>query len=96
MSCNLEVSKVKGAGRTTSSSLLKPIDFYLRSAVIVFCAFFSHIHAIIPNASMSSNPNGSGLELEKLPDAPPPKIAVTSPQDGIDAGLRSLDHCQYI
>ncbi|KAH7409308.1 sphingosine-1-phosphate phosphohydrolase-like protein [Cadophora sp. MPI-SDFR-AT-0126] len=41
---------------------------------------------------MSSTPKGSGgLELEKFPDAPP-SIAVTAPEDAVDAGLRSLDH----
>ncbi|KUJ23182.1 sphingosine-1-phosphate phosphohydrolase-like protein [Mollisia scopiformis] len=40
---------------------------------------------------MSSTPNGSGLELEKFPDAPP-KIAINAPADTPDAGLRSLDH----
>ncbi|KAG4444515.1 hypothetical protein IFR05_000106 [Cadophora sp. M221] len=41
---------------------------------------------------MSSTPKGpSGLELETFPDAPP-SIAVTAPEDVIDAGLRSLDH----
>ena len=54
------------------------------------------IDAATPNASMSSNPNGSGLELEKLAHAPLPAIAVTAPADVPDAGLRSLDHCMYI
>jgi len=43
---------------------------------------------------MTPTQNGSGPELEKFPDAPP-SIEDTAPEDVIDAGLRSLDHCQY-
>jgi len=43
---------------------------------------------------MCPTSNGSGLELEKFPDAPP-TVAVTSPEDVPDAGLRSLDHCKF-
>ena len=43
---------------------------------------------------MCPTANGSGLELEKFPDAPP-SIAITVPEDVPDAGLRSLDHCRY-
>ena len=53
-----------------------------------------YLDAAAPNASMPPTPNGSGPELEKFPDAPP-SIEVTAPEDVIDAGLRSLDHCQY-
>lgn len=44
---------------------------------------------------MPPTPNGSAPELEKFPDAPP-SIEVTAPEDVIDAGLRSLDHCQSL
>jgi len=48
-----------------------------------------YLHAA---TTMSSTPKGSSsLELEKFPDAPP-SIAITAPEDVIDAGLRSLDH----
>jgi hypothetical protein len=43
---------------------------------------------------MSPTPNGTGLELEKFPDAPP-TIAITTAEETPDAGLRSLDHCEY-
>jgi len=43
---------------------------------------------------MSSTQPGSGLELEKFPDAPP-TIAITAPEEVPHAGLRSLDHCMY-
>jgi hypothetical protein len=44
---------------------------------------------------MCPTANGSGRELEKSLDAPPPSIAITAPEDVPDAGLRSLDHCRY-
>lgn len=45
---------------------------------------------------MSSSPYGSGgPETEKFPDAPPEIAITTAPEDVIDAGLRSLDHCKY-
>lgn len=58
--------------------------------------FVDIIHGYIDasSESMSSKSKSSGLVLEKFPDAAPPSIEVTSPQEVIDAGLRSLDHCE--
>ena len=48
-----------------------------------------------PNASMCPPCNGSGpIELEKSHHAPP-TIAIQTSDDVPDAGLRSLDHCEF-
>lgn len=48
-----------------------------------------------PNASMCPPSNGSGpVELEKSHHAPP-TIAIQTSDDVPDAGLRSLDHCEF-
>ena len=48
---------------------------------------------------MCSTPKGSGglvSKLEEFPGAPPPlTVANIAPEDVIDAGLRSLDHCKF-
>jgi hypothetical protein len=49
-----------------------------------------------PNASMCPTPDGSGpVELEKSHHAPLPTIAFHTSEDVPDAGLRSLDHCEF-
>jgi hypothetical protein len=66
----------------------------LNSLHLCWILLLEAIDAVAPNASMSTTPNGSGPELEKFPDAPP-TIEITAPEEVPDAGLRSLDHCEY-
>lgn len=55
-----------------------------------------YIDAASTNASMCPTPNGDGLELEKSNNhTQPPSISLTAPPtEIIDAGLKSLNHCE--
>lgn len=47
------------------------------------------------NKNNKNNKNNNNNNFNNNNIQPPPSISVTSPADVIDAGLKSLDHCEY-
>jgi len=91
-------------GRACSRHPLRGLEFHCRSffSLGLFCLISSAstpqpslYRCCAPYASMCPTPNGSGpVELEKSHHAPP-TIAIHTSEDVPDAGLRSLDHCEF-